>query len=75
MPRPSIDEAAQSLNRHLRGRAWFRMVGIGLDDFGDPAIYLYVASTNTPELSNMTKVWETYPVVVKRSGAPRPVAP
>ena len=71
-PNQSIEEAARALQSQLQGKPWFNLVGIGESD-GRPAIYVYVRKLRVPELESLRGGWNDFPVVIKKSSAPRPL--
>lgn len=74
----NIRIAMDTLREHLQTHPWF--INIGKGRFNEEeAIYIYVSSAKaikTLESSNMftSGRWEGFPVLIRRSAAPRPLA-
>jgi hypothetical protein len=66
----TIEEAAQTLTDHLRGKPWFTAVGIGEYE-GKPCLFLYVKAIKDAELQFLQQGWHGFHVEVRRMGTPR----
>jgi hypothetical protein len=69
----TIDEAAESLEKRLRGESWYTAVGVGTHE-GKPALFLYVKRLRGVDLSMVKGGWEGYHVEVRKMGTPRVLA-
>lgn len=68
---PAASESAQRLQAHLTAscKGWTG-VGVGLDEKGKPAFYVYceAAKTKKPQLGDK---WEDYTVFLRPCGKPK----
>lgn len=62
----TIEEAAESLDKHLQNHPGFTAVGVGTQD--KPVLYLYVKDVKN--FDNFL-VWEGYPIEIRKMGKPR----
>jgi hypothetical protein len=69
----SIREAAEKLLRKLEGNSWLMTVAIG-DVDGQGTIYVFLRRpVNSSELDDLKQNgWNGYPVLIERTGSPRP---
>jgi hypothetical protein len=67
-----VEQAADLLNRKLEGIPGFVALAVS-EDRGGPNLVIYVRSV-TRDLARLARDgWEGYPVVIKRTGLPRPL--
>jgi hypothetical protein len=65
--------AAQKLESSLRKFSWLVSVGVGRVENGESVIFVYVKSSRHPQLRNIESGWLGYKVIVRQSGAMRPL--
>ena len=63
--------AAQSLDKELRRYPWYIAVGVGNADDDQPALFLYVKSGRHRKLSEISRGWCGFKVIVEVTGAMR----
>jgi hypothetical protein len=69
----NIKEAAASLYERFRDQPWLLSVGIG-DCAGRECLVLYVRSIAAVPTDLAKRGWEDFPVVVRKTSVPRPLA-
>jgi hypothetical protein len=68
------EDAARLLDSKLRPHQWYLSIGVGNNESGRPALFLYVKSTRHKELKSLTNRWMGYEVIVRPVGSIRPAA-
>jgi hypothetical protein len=68
----TVEQAAERLNRKLEDTPGFVALGVG-EEGGQPNLVIYVRSVNADLARLEREGWEGYPVVIKRTGLPRPL--
>ncbi len=66
----TIDEAAVALDDKLRPHNWYCACGAGSNK-GAPALFIYCTKRSHP-MMHPPKDFEGFPVVVRKTGRPRP---
>jgi hypothetical protein len=69
----TIEQAATDLQKRLGEQPWLIAVGIG-EEAGRPAIVPYVRSKTAVPTDILWSGWEHFPVVARKTSAPRPLA-
>lgn len=69
----TLERAVTDLHARLRKFSWFVSLGTGRLRNGDDAIFLYVKSARHRELKTLESGWRGYPVVIRASGAMKPL--
>jgi hypothetical protein len=68
----TVEQAADLLNRKLEGVPGFVALGVG-EEGGQPSLVIYARSVNRDLVRLERDGWEGYPVIIKRTGLPRPL--
>jgi hypothetical protein len=68
------EDAARALDMKLRPHPWYLSIGVGSNEKGNAAIYVYVKSRRHRELESLSEGWMGYDVVIRPVGSIRPAA-
>ncbi len=66
------EDAARSLDNKLRPHPWYLSIGVGNNEKGQTALFLYVKSIRHKELKSLSTGWMGYEVIIRPVGSIRP---
>jgi hypothetical protein len=66
------EDAALLLDNKLRPYRWYLSIGVGNNERGETALYLYVKSAHHKELKSLSRGWMGYDVMIRPVGSIRP---
>jgi hypothetical protein len=67
-------EAAERLDRMLRGKRWYVSVGVGKRD-GRPTLFVYVTSKSAAKAEKLSSAFEGFPVIAQSMRGLRVLGP
>jgi hypothetical protein len=73
MPKLSAEQAANELDKALRGNRWYISTGVGETAEGE-VLFVYTTGANHTKLKQIEKGWLGFKVLVRKTGRIRSLA-